>query len=160
MNYALVEKTMYEKHISRRQLAKMLDLSPATVNAAMKRKAKGGVLNSVNTLRKLSKILNIDLYEIMLNDEIRNEIGKLPEGEPLQNIGKEASEQPNPSYSDNFIPKNYILVGIERELAESLGFNLLKNYYRQLNKQGRENLVKIAESMTLAPIYTKEPEDK
>ena len=145
MNYANLRAILKRKNIKRKQLSELIGISENTLTSSINRESQTSILNSHAIIQKLSKVLDVPVSELLNADEL-NSLG--------------TAQQSNSSFPDNCTPDNYILVGIERELAENLGFNLLKNYYRQLNKQGRENLVKIAESMTLAPIYTKEPEDK
>lgn len=155
MNYNAIERALQEMHMSRRQLAKELGIPPATFNAAMNRKAKGGVLSSIETLRNISKILCIDLFDLLLDDDVKAELDKHDSNEVISdervieqleyydtiNIQAAQLDTANGSFKLPEYPESLLLAGFNR-----------------LNDAGKAEAIKRILEMTELPRYKADSE--
>ena len=159
MNYNAIEKALHEKHMSRRQLAKELGIPSATFNAAMNRKAKGGVLSSIDTLRSIGSILDIDLYELMIDDDVRKELEKIPEGQPRE-IGNTEADRQILYYQDAAFVSD--LLSEAEETLNNYGKvygtpeDFLLKIFRELNAIGKVEAIKRMLEMTQLESYSKD----
>ena len=120
-----IDSILQERHISRRKIAQKAGIPPSSLQSAMER---GGDM-PVSTLQKISKALEIDIYELLrtTRDQARKDIAFYNVAPDLyQWIG--GSDEEGIQLRKEIAGYEKLLMHKAREIVESFGYETFANF--------------------------------
>lgn len=113
VNYDLIEQLLQARNISRRQLAKLIGVSPDTLAGSFRRKSKMKLFQ----LWQISKALNVRMYDLLAVNSDENY--------SQEELEKFESEQKNFEYFENEDEIDAIVQSLEK--LNSKGLSIIKS---------------------------------